>query len=91
MTADHLGPDVPIVNTTCFLPDTASGWDRGAARCRHGAHARTPGEYFWGGLAGTAFWIAPKEELVAIMIIQGPGQRDHFRQLFRNLVYAALV
>ncbi len=51
----------------------------------------TPGEFFWGGLAGTVFWIAPQEELVAIMMIQGPGQRDYFRYLFRNLVHAALV
>jgi CubicO group peptidase (beta-lactamase class C family) len=56
--------------------------------------ALTPGsvgEYSWGGLAGTVFWVAPKEELVAIMLIQGPGQRDYFRQLFRTLVYAAIV
>lgn len=92
MTADHLGPDVPIVNTT-LLP-AGHGFGLGFAVRRDVGMAPTPGtpgEYFWGGLAGTAFWIAPKEELVAIMMIQGPGQRDHFRQLFRNLVYAALV
>jgi hypothetical protein len=27
--------------------------------------------------------------LFAIMLIQGPGQRDYFRTLFRDLVYAA--
>jgi hypothetical protein len=25
------------------------------------------------------------------MLIQAPGQRDYYRQLFRNLVYAALM
>jgi len=49
------------------------------------------GEYFWGGLAGTAFWVAPNEELFAMLMIQGPGQRDYYRYLFRNLVYAALL
>jgi len=51
----------------------------------------TPGEFFWSGLAGTAFWIAPREELFAIMMIQALGQRDYYRQLFRNLVHAALA
>ena len=51
----------------------------------------TPGEFFWGGLAGTSFWIAPGEELIAIMMIQALGQRDYYRQLFRNLVHAALA
>jgi CubicO group peptidase (beta-lactamase class C family) len=53
--------------------------------------AGTRGEYSWGGLAGTVFWIAPQEELIAMMMIQAPGQRDYCRQLFRNLVHAALV
>ena len=47
------------------------------------------GQYFWGGLAGTTFWVDPAEELFAIMMIQAPGQRDYFRTLFRDLVYAA--
>ena len=51
----------------------------------------TPGEYFWGGLAGTYFWVAPKEDMFALMMVQAPRQRDHFRQLFRTLVYAALT
>jgi CubicO group peptidase (beta-lactamase class C family) len=50
----------------------------------------TVGEYFWGGLAGTVFWVAPGEELFAMMMIQAPVQRDYYRYLFRNLVYAAL-
>jgi CubicO group peptidase (beta-lactamase class C family) len=40
-------------------------------------------------LAGTTFWVDPAEALFAIMLIQGPGQRDYFRNLFRDLVYAA--
>jgi hypothetical protein len=29
--------------------------------------------------------------LMALMMIQAPGQRDYYRQMFRNLVYAALA
>jgi CubicO group peptidase (beta-lactamase class C family) len=92
MTADHLGPDVPIINTNLLQP--GHGFGLGFAVRREIGKAPTPGsvgEFFWGGLAGTVFWIAPQEELVAIMMIQGPGQRDYYRYLFRNLVHSALV
>ncbi len=92
MTSDHLGPGVKI-GTAALLPP-GHGFGLGFAVRREAGMAPTPGtpgEYFWGGLAGTAFWIAPQEELVAIMMIQAPGQRDYYRQLFRNLVHAALA
>ena len=47
----------------------------------------------WGGAGGTAFWVDPKEQLIAILLTQaqpGPWQRE-FRELFRQLVYQAIV
>jgi CubicO group peptidase (beta-lactamase class C family) len=92
MTSDHLGPNVPIMNPNLLPPGHRFGLGF-AVRTEPGMAptAGTFGEYFWGGLAGTVFWIAPKEELFAMMMIQGPGQRDYYRYLFRNLVYAALA
>jgi CubicO group peptidase (beta-lactamase class C family) len=92
MTADHLGPDVRITSTNLLPPGHRFGLGF-AVRRKVGMAPTpgTPGEFFWGGLAGTAFWVAPQEELIALMMIQGPSQRDHFRQLFRNLVHAALA
>ena len=92
MTADHLGPHVRI--GTAFLLAPGYGFGLGFAVRREVGLAPTPGtpgEFFWGGIAGTAFWIAPKEELIAMMMIQAPGQRDYYRQLFRILVHAALA
>ncbi len=92
MTADHLGPNVRIGTT--FLLAPGHGFGLGFAVRREVGLAPTPGtpgEFFWGGIAGTAFWIAPKEELIAMMMIQAPGQRDYYRQLFRILVHAALA
>jgi len=92
MTADHLGPDVRI--GTRFLLAPGHGFGLGFAVRRDAGMAPTPGtvgEYFWGGIAGTAFWIAPQEELIALMMIQAPGQRDYYRQLFRFLMHAALA
>ncbi len=48
------------------------------------------GQFFWSGIAGTFFWIDPKEELFAVFMSQGPGQREYFRTLVRSLVYAAV-
>jgi hypothetical protein len=45
----------------------------------------------WGGAAGTAFWISPRNELFAILMVQTPEHREYFRVLFRTLVNAAIV
>jgi CubicO group peptidase (beta-lactamase class C family) len=91
MTADHLGPNVRIGNTNLLQPGHRFGLGVSVrTEVGQALTAGTVGEYSWGGLAGTVFWVAPKEELVAMMMIQAPGQRDYYRQLFRNLVYAAL-
>jgi CubicO group peptidase (beta-lactamase class C family) len=92
MTSDHIGPNVRVMNTNLLQPGHRFGL--GFAVRQDVGMAPTPGtvgEFFWGGMAGTAFWVAPKEELVALMMIQGPGQREYYRYLFRNLVHAALV
>jgi CubicO group peptidase (beta-lactamase class C family) len=88
MTADHLGPITGA--TDLLLP--GHGFGLGFAVRLHAGIAYVPGsigQYFWGGLAGTTFWVDPAEELFALMLIQAPGQRDYFRTLFRDLVYSA--
>ncbi len=53
--------------------------------------AGSVGEYFWGGMMGTAFWVSPRDSLFAIFMVQSPENREHFRTLFRNLVSAAIA
>ena len=92
MTSDHLGPNVRIGTPSLLQPGHTFGL--GVAVRRESGMGQTPGtagEFFWGGVAGTYFWVAPKEELFAVMMVQAPRQRDYFRQLFRTLVYAALA
>jgi CubicO group peptidase (beta-lactamase class C family) len=91
-TSDHLGPNVRIGTPSLLQPGHTFGL--GFAVRRDPGMGQTPGtvgEFFWGGVAGTYFWVAPSEELFALMMVQAPRQRDHFRQLFRTLVYAALA
>jgi len=90
MTADHLG-------TITGAPDLllpGYGFGLGFAVRLQAGIAHVPGsvgQYFWGGLAGTTFWVDPAEQLFAIMLIQAPGQRDYYRNLFRDMVYAAIA
>jgi CubicO group peptidase (beta-lactamase class C family) len=89
MTADHLGPITGAPDL--LLP--GHGFGLGFAVRLSTGIAPVPGsigQYFWGGLAGTTFWIDPAEELFAVMLIQAPGLRDYYRTLFRDLVYAAV-
>ena len=91
MTADHLGPAVRIRGE--LLP-AGYGFGLGFMVRRHAGIATfpgSPGDYGWEGLGGTSFWIDPAEGLAAVLMIQAPGQRMHYRRMFRQLVYAALV
>jgi CubicO group peptidase (beta-lactamase class C family) len=88
MTADHLGP----VTGAPDLLIPGYGFGLGFAVRLHPGIAQVPGsvgQYYWGGLAGTTFWVDPAEQLFALMLIQGPGQREYYRVLFRDMVYAA--
>ena len=90
MTADHLG-DIPSEGP--LLPP-GHGFGLGfAVRTAQGI-SPVPGSiglYYWGGIAGTTFFVDPALDLYAVLMIQAPNQRDYYRPLFRDLVYAALV
>ena len=89
MTADHLGPVTGAPDL--LLP--GHGFGLGFAVRLQAGIAHLPGsigQYFWGGLAGTTFWVDPAEQLFALLLIQAPGQRDYFRTLYRDLVYSAI-
>jgi CubicO group peptidase (beta-lactamase class C family) len=52
----------------------------------------TAGEYNWGGLASTAFWVDPAERITALFFTQMiPSSTYPIRSQFRQLVYQALV
>jgi CubicO group peptidase (beta-lactamase class C family) len=93
MTADHLG-NIPT-SPTCavsLLP-AGHGFGLGFAVRKETGISSVPGSagvYYWGGIAGTSFFVDPKLDMFAILMIQAPNQRDYYRPLFRNLVYAAL-
>ena len=90
MASDHLGPTVKVDSP---LMPAGHGFGLGfAVRMQTGIapFTGTAGQYFWSGMAGTFFFIDPAEEMFAVFMMQGPGQREYIRNLLRGLVYAAL-
>ncbi len=48
------------------------------------------GEYNWGGAAGTAFWIDPKEDMIGVFMVQVMPQRL-VKDQFKQLAYQAIL
>lgn len=52
----------------------------------------SPGEFYWGGMASTAFWVDPVEQISAVFMTQLiPSSATPIRRELRTLVYAALT
>lgn len=101
MTADHLPPDITYNSTTrarfgALAPVPEMGYGFGLGFAVRTAPGRSPvpgsvGEYFWGGVNGTYFWVDPQEQMIVVLMLAAPDQRLHYRYLSRQLVYAALT
>jgi CubicO group peptidase (beta-lactamase class C family) len=92
MASDHLGPGFARQDTPLLPP--GHGFGLGFAVRTAPGVAPSPGavgDFFWGGVAGTAFVISPELDLFAVMMVQAPEYREHFRNLFRNLLAAAVL
>jgi CubicO group peptidase (beta-lactamase class C family) len=100
MTSDHLpegtryGPDL-FALFGGLAPASAAGYGFGLGFAVRIAEGRSPvpgnlGDYFWTGAYGSYFWVDPKEELHAVLMLQGPSDRFRYRYAMRQLVYGAL-
>jgi CubicO group peptidase (beta-lactamase class C family) len=50
------------------------------------------GEYYWGGAAGTAFWIDPKEHMIGVFLINVlPPTTAPAGDQFKRMAYEALI
>jgi len=90
MTSDHLGS---ISRGPNYFTGIGYTWGLGVAVREDNGLAPTPGsagDYYWPGAYATYFWVDPKEELVAISLLQAPFGR-HYNQLVRHLVLQAIV
>ena len=101
MSSDHLPPGCnygetarPRFGALAPVPEMGYGFGLGFAVRTDAGRCPLPGsvgEYFWGGVLGTSFWIDPVEELVVVAMMVAPEQRLYYRHLLRPLVYGALI
>jgi CubicO group peptidase (beta-lactamase class C family) len=88
MTTDHLDGAVG------FAPKQGFGLDFMVVKdITSLGTAGSIGEFNWGGLANTLFWVDPKEEIVAILmtnIVAPPGSVT-LREEMRQMVYQAIA
>ena len=97
MTSDHLGSRLPAAPTVGGRILDISSFTFGLGFSVRLSDGLAPfpgsaGEFAWGGYAGTGFWVDPKEQLVAVFMVQSGGPlRAYHRNLFRQLVYQAIA
>jgi CubicO group peptidase (beta-lactamase class C family) len=96
MTSDHLGPKVATPVQPGEVLMGVQGYTFGLGfMVRQGAGIAgvhgSEGDYAWGGIGGTYFWVDPKEQLIGVMMAQTPGPiRQSYRRMIKTLVYQAL-
>jgi CubicO group peptidase (beta-lactamase class C family) len=101
MTSDHLTPETRRSPSTPILfgalaptPELGLGFGLGFAVRTHAGRSPFPGsigDYSWTGVTGTYFWIDPQQQLIAVLMMQAPLERLHYRYLMRTLVYQSIV
>ena len=95
MTSDHLGGmGQHFTQRSGYMLARGVGFGLGfSVKLQEGLDPLpgSAGLYGWGGIGGTTFFVDPAKELFGILLTQAPNQRDHYRPLFRTLVYAALL
>jgi CubicO group peptidase (beta-lactamase class C family) len=92
MAANHLHDRISL--GTNYIPGPAYGFGLGFGTRLETGMSEWPGsvgDFYWGGYAGTYFWIDPEEGLVVTYMSQEPVRRQHFRTLLRTLVYQAIT
>ena len=97
MLMNHLDGDLAAMGQPRFSETayTGIGFGLGFSVMLDPARAQivgTPGEVAWGGLASTAFWVDPAEDLAVVLLTQLiPSSALPLRRELRVLTYAALV
>jgi CubicO group peptidase (beta-lactamase class C family) len=97
MASDHLsagmrvnGFPIPVVDTR---PESGGGFGLGfQVRVAPGRSAipGSVGDFGWTGIWGTQFWVDPKEQMTAILLIQ-QGLNALLNRDFENAVMQAIV
>ncbi len=99
MTANHLpdNKDLPQLSRSLFSEASYNGVGFGLGFAVTIDQPRTmilgsAGEFTWGGMASTLFWVDPREQLIGIFLTQlMPSSTYAVRRELRTLTYAAMT
>ena len=97
MTMNQLPGDLADMGRPRFaeMPFAGVGFGLGVSVMLDPARARilgSPGEYAWGGMASTAFWVDPAEDMLVLLLTQlMPSSAYPIRRELRVLAYQALI
>jgi len=93
MTSDHVGAETRIARDYAYYPGESSGFGLGfAVRTSVPPNTSWPlGEYRWDGVAGTFFFVDPRDDMFAIFMVQTPSQRGRIQLALKTLIYQALL
>lgn len=99
MTSNHLpgGKELPDISISMFSEAAYAGvgFGLGFAVTLHPERTLLPGtagDFSWGGMASTYFWVDPREELIVIFMTQlMPSSTYPLRRQLRTAVYSALL
>ena len=97
MTMNHLPGDLVDMGQPRFseMPFAGIGFGLGVSVVLDPAKARilgSPGEYAWGGMASTTFWVDPAEDLIVLLLTQlTPSSTYPIRRELRVLIHQALL
>ena len=97
MTMNHLPGDLADMGRARFaeMPFAGVGFGLGVSVLLDPAKARilgSPGEYAWGGMASTSFWVDPAEDMLVLLLTQlMPSSAWPIRRELRVLTYQALL
>jgi CubicO group peptidase (beta-lactamase class C family) len=101
MSSNHLPPGTKFApgswaQFVAMLPSPEMGQGFGLGFCVRTEPGLNPcpgsvGDYSWAGVYGTYFWIDPKEQLVAVLMMNAPAPRMYYREVLRDYVYQAIM
>ena len=92
MASDHIGPETNIARDQLYFPGETSGFGLGfAVRTAVPPNTSWPrGEYRWDGVAGTFFFVDPRDDMFTIFMVQAPSQSGRLQLALKTLIYQAL-
>jgi CubicO group peptidase (beta-lactamase class C family) len=90
MTSDLVPPESGIARDYYYFPSGDSGFGLGFAVRVVASPPLPTGEYRWDGAGGTFFFVDPKDDMFAILMMASPSQRGRIQVELKTLIYQAL-